>query len=222
MICVGVDPRSSRLSLDIAGSHEGVRATAGMHPHTASDLDLEGRAELALLLENPLVVGVGECGLDFYRNLSPASDQERVFRLQAALSRETGKPMVVHVREAWPRALEILAEERPPAVVMHCFSGDAAIARECAARGYFLSFACNVTYPKNAHLREAAAATPLDRLLVETDSPFLSPHGLRGMENSPANVTFGIQTLAQELRLPVGEVVRTLAENSQRAFPGLS
>ncbi|HKZ76528.1 MAG TPA: TatD family hydrolase, partial [Actinomycetota bacterium] len=149
LVCVGIDPRSSRASAELAAEHAAVFATAGMHPHTASEFDPAAAGEIEELLDDPLVVGVGETGLDFFRMLSPKSDQERSFRAHAAMSRASGKPVIVHVRDAWPRALEILGEESPPGVVLHCFSGDAAIAAECAARGYFLSFAANITYPKN-------------------------------------------------------------------------
>jgi TatD DNase family protein len=221
VVCAGVDPESSLRSREIAARIEAVSATAGMHPHTASELDEQGMKVIEELLSDPLVLAVGECGLDFFRNLSPAEDQERVFRLHCAWSRASGKPMVVHVRDAWPRALEILADERPPSVVLHCFSGDADIARECVARGYFLSFAGNVTYPKNTHLREAVAVTPIAHLLVETDSPYLSPQGLRGMENSPANVSFVVRQLASVLSMSVGEVAGVVTANTERAFPGM-
>src|SRR3990172_5041583 len=195
LVCVGIDPDSSRRSLELADSLRGVFATAGMHPHTASELDHRAGAEIEELLSNRHVVGVGETGLDLFRMRSPWEDQERALRLHVALSRETRKPLVVHVREAWPEILRLL-DEGSADVILHCFSGDAVIAKECAARGYYLSFAGNVTYPKNAHLREAAAAAPLGRLLVATDSPFLAPQRRRGRDNSPANVLDVVQAIA--------------------------
>jgi TatD DNase family protein len=221
LICVGIDPASSRRSVELAESFRGVFATAGMHPHTAANLDGRASAELEELLGNPQVVAVGECGLDFYRMLSPIPDQERALRVHTAWSRESGKPLVVHVREAWPRVMEILAEERAERVVLHCFTGDPAVAHECAQRGYFLSFAGNVTYPKNERLREAAAGIGLDRLLVETDSPFLAPQEVRGRDNVPANVTRVIEKLARVRDVSAEEMALVTARNAAVAFPGL-
>src|SRR5439155_16056211 len=188
LVCVGIDPESSRRSLEMAESFRGVFSTAGMHPHSASDFDQAAGAVIEELLADPLVVGVGETGLDYYRRLSPVEDQQRAFRTHIALSRETDKPLVVHVREAWEDALRILEEEGAERVVLHCFSGDAAAAGEAGRRGYFISFAGNVTYPNAAPLRAAAAAADAERILVETDSPFLAHQHVRGRPNAPSNV----------------------------------
>ena len=165
LVCVGIDPGSSRRSIELAASWPGVWATAGMHPHDASAWDAEAAAEIEGMLTNPLVVAVGECGLDFFRMRSPRPDQERALGGQVSLAQAYDLPLVIHVREAWPEILRVLDEGSAERVVLHCFSGDAELAARCAARGWFLSFAGNVTYPKNAHLREAAAAVPLDRIL---------------------------------------------------------
>jgi TatD DNase family protein len=221
LVCVGIDPGSSRRSLELAESFRGVFATAGMHPHEASAFDARAGAEIEELLGNPLVVGVGECGLDFFRMRSPQQDQERVLRTHVGLARESGLPLVVHVRDAWPDILRVLDEGSAEQVVLHCFSGDADIARACADRGWYLSFAGNVTYPKNGHLREAAAAAPLDRILVETDSPFLAPQRLRGRDNVPANLVDAIEEIAAARGEPVEKVRVATAENARRAFPRL-
>lgn len=221
LICVGVDAATSRRSLELADSLSGVFATAGLHPHDASTLDHRMEAELEEMLQDPRCVGVGETGLDHFRMHSPTQDQERVFRLHIELARESGKPLVVHVRDAWPDALRVLEEGSAERVVIHCFSGDADVAQECLARGYYLSFAGNVTYPKNDHLREAARVTPLDRLLVETDSPFLSPQKLRGSDNEPANVTITLREIAAE-RGETFEALRdATAANAFAVFDGL-
>ncbi|HEX5903960.1 MAG TPA: TatD family hydrolase [Actinomycetota bacterium] len=221
LVCVGIDPGSSRRSLELAESFRGVFATAGMHPHEASEFDARAGAEIEELLGNPLVVGVGECGLDFFRMRSPREDQERVLRTHVGLARESGLPLVVHVRDAWPDILRVLDEGSAEQVVLHCFSGDADIARACTDRGWYLSFAGNVTYPKNAHLRDAAGAAPLDRILVETDSPFLAPQRLRGRDNVPANVVDAIEEIAAARGEPVENVRTATAENARRAFPRL-
>jgi TatD DNase family protein len=217
LVCAGIDPRTSRRSIDLAHSLPEVFATAGMHPHTASQMDEKAEAEIEAMLEDPRVVAVGECGLDFYRMRSPREDQERVFVFHISLSRESRLPVVVHVREAWPDALRLLDEGSADTVVLHCFSGDVDIARECWARGYFLSFAGNLTYPKNQQLRESAAATPLDQLLVETDSPFLAPQSLRGRDNSPENVVEVIQEIA-DVRGTTFESVRDATSANARAI----
>ncbi len=221
MVCVGIDPSSSRRSVELAGSLRGVFATAGVHPHTASDLDPAAGNVIEELVASPLVVGVGETGLDFHRMLSPREDQERALRVHCALSRESGKPLVVHVREAWPDVLRVLEEERAERVILHCFSGDVGIALDCAARGWYLSFAGNITYPKNGHLRDAAAEAPLGCILTETDSPFLSPQRLRGRDNSPRNVIHVIEEIARVRGEEFSRVVEVTAANARAAFPGI-
>ncbi len=221
LVCVGIDPETSRRSVELAESFRGVFATAGVHPHDAAGFDTAAGSAVEELLSNPRVLGVGECGLDFFRMHSPAEDQERVFRIHVGLARESGLPLVVHVRDAWPQILRALDEGPAERVVLHCFSGDAAIARECAARGWYLSFAGNVTYPKNAHLREAAAAVPLGRLLTETDSPFLAPQRIRGRDNAPANVLDVIAAVAQARGENVETVREATSANARAAFPRL-
>jgi TatD DNase family protein len=222
LICVGVDAATSSRSLELADSIEGVFATAGMHPHDADGFDAAAGARIEELLHDPRVLAVGECGLDYYRMRSPAEDQVRTLKVHIALSNETGKPMVVHVRDAWPDVLRVLDEGSAERVVIHCFSGDAAIAQECAARGYWISFAGNVTYPKNEHLRLAARSIDLERLLVETDSPFLAPQKLRGRDNEPANVGSVVEELARVRDEDVADVANATAKNARSAFAGLS
>jgi TatD DNase family protein len=221
MVCVGIDPGSSLRSLELAESFRGVFATAGMHPHTASELDAAAERAIEELLGSPLVVGIGETGLDFYRMRSPREDQERAFRTHIGLSRETDRPLVVHVRDAWPEAMAILEEERAERVVLHCFTGDAAVAREAGDRGYFMSFSGNVTYPKNDAIREAAAVAPMQRLLAETDSPFLAPQRIRGRDNVPQNVIDVVEQLALSRDEPVENLRAATSENARTAFPGL-
>ena len=220
VIVPGIDPETSRRAVEIAESYRGVFATAGMHPHDASRFDAAAGADIEELLANRQVVAVGECGLDLFRMRSPAEDQERTLRAHVSLARDAGLPMVVHVRDAWDEILRVLDEGSPP-VVIHCFTGDVEIARECVARGWHLSFAGNITYPKNADIRDAAAAVPLDRILVETDSPYLAPQRLRGRDNAPANVIDAITTIA-DARGETFETVRdATAANARAAFSRL-
>jgi TatD DNase family protein len=221
LICVGVDPETSARSLELADSIAGVFATAGMHPHDASTLDAAAGARIEELLHDPRVVAVGECGLDFFRMRSPVEAQIRALKLQVALSNEFGKPMVVHVRDAWPEVLRALDEGSAERVVLHCFSGDARIARECVERGYWISFAGNVTYPKSEHLRQAARVVDIHRLLVETDSPFLSPQRHRGRDNAPENVIDTVEEIARVRDEAIDVVAKATSANAIAAFPGL-
>jgi TatD DNase family protein len=221
LICPGIDPQTSRRSLELAESHRGVFATAGMHPHDASAFDERAGAQIEELLADPRVVAVGECGLDFFRMHSPREDQERVFRIHVALARDAGTPLVVHTRDAWEAILRLLDEGSAEQVVLHCFTGDEVIARECVARGYYLSFAGNLTYPPNDAIRAAAGSVPLDRILVETDSPFLAPQRLRGRDNEPANVLDVVAELARIREVPLDTVRDATIANARAAFPAL-
>jgi TatD DNase family protein len=222
LLCVGVDPATSARSLELADSIAGVFATAGMHPHDAELFDDAAGARIEELLHDPRIVAVGECGLDFFRMRSSKEDQVRALKVHIALSNESGKPMVVHVRDAWPEVLRVLDEGSAERVVIHCFSGDATIARECAERGYWISFAGNVTYPKNEHLRQAARVVDIDRILVETDSPFLAPQTLRGADNEPANIAHTVAEIARVRSEDARIVAEATSRNADAAFPGLS
>lgn len=218
LVCVGIDPASSRRSRDLADAREGVFATAGVHPHTASEFDDAAGAVVEELLADPRVVAVGETGLDYHRMRSPREDQQRVFRLHCALAREADKPLVVHTRDAWEDVFRILAEERAERVILHCFSGGEAEAAEAAARGYRCSFAGPIGYPKNEELRRAAAGVPRDLLLIETDSPFLTPQALRGRDNTPANVRHVAEALAEARGEALEEVAAATSRNARAAF----
>ena len=218
LVCAGIDAATSRRSRELADSLPGVFATAGVHPHSADEWTAETGSAIEELVADPRVVAVGETGLDYFRLLAPAEDQRRVFRLHCALARETGKPLVVHTRDAWPDVLAILAEERAERVVLHCFSGGAGEAREAASRGYFASFAGNLTYPKNESLRTAAREIQIDLLLVETDSPFLPPQEMRGSDNAPSNVRRVVDELARARGEDPARVGESTAVNARRAF----
>jgi TatD DNase family protein len=219
MVCVGIDPASSMRSLELAESFRGVFATAGMHPNEASGFDRAASVAIEQLLASPLVVGVGETGLDYYRKRSPVEVQHRAFRDHIAMARETDRPLVVHIRDAWEDGMRILGEERAERVVLHCFTGDAAVAVEAAARGYFLSFSGNVTYPNAQGIRDAAAAVAEDRLLLETDSPFLPPQHQRGQPNAPANVLAVAEMLATVRGVDAARIVAATSANAAAAFP---
>ena len=218
LVCVGIDPDSSRRSLELAESFRGVFATAGVHPHTASAFDQEAGSAIEELLAHPLVVGVGETGLDYYRRLSPVEDQQRAFRTHIALSRESDKPLVVHVRDAWDDAMRMLEVNQADRVVLHCFTGGPEIAREAERRGYVVSFAGNLTYPNAEAVRAAAAALDPGAVVVETDSPFLPPQTHRGQANRPPNVMAVVRALAELRGEGEAQVVAATRDAARRAF----
>ena len=218
LVCAGIDPETSRASIELARSHPEVFASAGLHPHDASRFDDAMKAELTELAANPDVVAIGETGLDWFRMHSPREEQLASLAWHVGLSNETGKPLIVHIREAWDDTLRLLAAERAERVVIHCFSGDPALAAECDARGYWLSFAANVTYPKNPELRAAASVPSAERLLVETDSPFLPPEGQRGKPNVPGNAWAAARELAAQRGENQEALAQKLTANARAAF----
>src|SRR5579875_2212543 len=185
-ITVGDTVASSRWCVSAAGAHPDVYAAVAVHPTEIGDLADDGYEELARLAADPRVVAVGETGLDYYWDRTDPAAQQEHFRRHIALAKQVGKPLMIHDRDAHADVLRILREEgAPEQVVFHAFSGDAAMARECVRAGYVLSFPGVVTFRNAPALREAAAAVPLEHLLVETDAPFLTPHPYRGRPNAP-------------------------------------
>jgi TatD DNase family protein len=218
VVTIGIDLPTSRGALALARRHEGVRATVGLHPHDATLLNGELLAELERLASEPEVVAVGECGLDYYRDLSPRDAQRRAFRAQIELARNAGLPLVVHVRDAGDEALAMLAEHAAGlTVVLHCFSLPEAVA-VCRERGYYCSFAGNVTYRNAGALREAAALVPGDHLLLETDAPFLSPEPFRGRENRPSRIVHTARTVAGARGWDLASVTAATSANARRVF----
>ena len=192
IVTVGTDRVESERAVALARAEPGVWAVVGFHPHEAKDWNVHARAHIARLARFERVVAIGEIGLDFHRDLSPRGAQRRAFKQQLALANELGLPVVVHSREAGEETYAMLASWRPalaaPVGVLHCFSGDAALALRYVDLGFYVSFAGPVTYPKNAVLREAATSAPRGWIMVETDSPYLSLQGRRGTRNEPALV----------------------------------
>jgi TatD DNase family protein len=188
VICVGTDAASSQASLAVAARHDDVRATVGLHPHDAVRLDDEWDT-IVTLASAPGVVAIGETGLDFYYEHSPAEAQESAFRRHIALAKQLDRALVIHTRDAWPDTFRILHDEAPPArTVFHCFTGGPDEARHALDLDAWLSFSGVVSFRNADQVRAAAALTPLTRLLVETDAPYLAPVPHRGRENEPALV----------------------------------
>ena len=188
LVTIGTDVETTVAAVALAEREDRVWATAGIHPHDAAAADEAAFAAIARLAGHPRVVAIGEIGLDFFRNLSPPDVQEQTFRRLLGLARRLGKPAVMHCRDAHAETLAILEEERVGEVggIMHCFSGDVAIARRCLDVGLVISLAGPVTYPSARALPDVARFVPADRLVVETDCPFLPPQGYRGRRNEPA------------------------------------
>ncbi|MEP6660474.1 MAG: TatD family hydrolase [Acidimicrobiales bacterium] len=186
-ITIGTDAERSAIAIGIAAAHDDVWATVGLHPHDAKN----GVASIVGLLDEPKVVAVGECGLDFHYDKSPRPDQRAAFAEQITLAHARDLTLVIHTREAWDDTFSILAAEGVPArTVFHCFTGGPDEARRCLDLGAYLSFSGIVTFKAAGDVRSAAALCPLDRLLVETDSPYLAPVPHRGRPNEPAFVAF--------------------------------
>jgi TatD DNase family protein len=218
LVVVGTDAEQSREALRVARAHEGVWATAGVHPHDAT----EGVEGILDLLDERRVVAVGECGLDFHYDHSPRSVQRAVFAQQIQLANQRSLPLVIHTREAWDETFEILAHEGPPArTVFHCFTGGESEARRALEIGASLSFSGIVTFPNADDVRAAAATCPPDRLLVETDSPYLTPVPHRGQRNRPELVPLVGEAVARARGVPVAEVAEATWTNAER-FYGLA
>ena len=211
MVVVGTDLASSREAVALAQRHPDVRATVGLHPHDASRLDDEW-PELEQLAAEPVVAAVGEAGFDYHYLHSPADAQDQAFRAQIRLAHSLDRTLVIHSREAWDDTFRVLTEERPPArTVFHCFTGGPLEAARALDLGTYLSFSGIVSFKAADDLRAAAVACPADRMLVETDAPYLTPVPHRGTENEPAFVTAVGAALSAAVGRPEAEVAATTA-----------
>ena len=214
ILTVGTTVDGSRQALALADRHDEVYAIVGIHPHDAGDAD--GVGGLRDLLGHERAVGVGETGLDFYRDYAPRDRQRRLFEQHLELAQELAKPVVIHNRAADAEVVDTLASF-DGVVVLHCFSYPAAL-RAALERGYYVSFAGNVTYKNASDLRVAATQVPAERLLTETDSPYLAPQPVRGRPNEPANVVHALTALAQARGEEVDELEAQIDANAARAF----
>lgn len=237
IVNVGADLISSRRAVELAEQYESIYAAVGMHPHDAKKLNGATLAELRDLAQHPQVVAVGEIGLDFYRDLSPRDVQRRAFRAQLAWAAKLGKPVVIHDRDAHDEVMDILADwaaglKNSPLAgvghesaarmgVLHTFSGDLAMAERAMELGFYISISGPVTYKNARHLPGIVRALPLDRLLVETDCPFLAPHPYRGKRNEPAYVRLVAERIAALKGIPLHELAEATTANARRLF-GLS
>jgi TatD DNase family protein len=218
LIVIGLDTDSSRAAVDLAERHEGVWAAVGRHPNYAAAYSPDEIQTFRDLLQHPRVVAVGEIGLDNHWDDATPEQQERCLRDQLELAGETGKPVVFHCREAYPRLLAILEGLPPLRFVFHCFSGDASDLARAIAFGAYFGIDGPVTYKKNSELRELAAAMPSDKVLIETDSPFLPPVPFRGKPNEPALLPWVNRGLAAALGISEEECAERTTANARALF----
>ena len=218
MINVGCDRATTAQAIAIAAQHDDIYATAGLHPHEARF----GVDTITEFLDDPNVIAVGECGLDYFYDHSPRDEQRTAFAAQIQLAHERRLPLVIHTRDAWDDTFDVLrAEGVPERTIFHCFTGGPEEASRCLDLGAFLSFSGIVTFRTATELQAAARACPAQRILAETDSPYLAPIPHRGRTNQPAFVGHVVQFLADLRDEPLSQLTATIAENACLAFPAL-
>lgn len=239
IINIGSSLQGSKGAVELSRKYNFVYASVGLHPHEADKFDDASKASIEKLAREDKVVAIGEAGLDYYKNFSKAENQKVLFRYSVRLAKDLGLPLVIHSRQAQNDTLGILNEAKPVKAVVHCFSGDKNFLKECLELGFFISFTCNITYPakssnsvrdpagvnsmvqrdkKTQDLRELVELAPLDRLMLETDAPFLSPEGLRGKRNEPANVKILAEEVARIKEITLDEVARITTDNARGFF----
>lgn len=220
IICVGTNASDSRRAVDFVQKRDGLWATIGLHPHEAK-AGQPALDQLARLLDQPKVVAVGECGLDYYRNLSPKADQEQALRFQIELALQHNLALVFHVRDAFTDFFRITDDYQVPRAVVHCFTAGRVEMEQTVERGFFIALNGIMTFTKNDSQLEAATLVPLDHLVLETDCPFLTPAPKRGQRNEPANLSLTAQFLARLRGEALEDLAAITTANAQRLF-GLS
>lgn len=220
MICIGATDgkTGAERSVDLATTHENVWATVGIHPHDAGNF--QDLSAVSHLYSHPKVVGVGETGLDFFRDWSPVDAQYQLFRESIRLALRINKPLVIHCRDAQEETLAVLREEGASAVggVFHCFSGDCAFADQVLALNFSISFTGNVTFKKATTLREVVKHIPLEAILLETDTPYMAPEPFRGRPSEPMHVRQVAELIASERDITLEELATATTQNAHRLF----
>ncbi len=221
IITIGCDIEEIYKAVDIANKYNNVYASIGFHPYDVKDLDIKEINKLkSLAQENKKVVALGEMGLDYYRDITPKKKQWKFFEKQIELAQELDLPMVVHSRSANEDTVRILKSYAPykKSGVLHCFGGTLKMMEKCLELGFYISFAGNITYPKANELREVLKKVPLDKLLLETDSPFLSPQKKRGKPNNPTYIFYTLEYVANFLNIDKYNLEKLTSENAKRLF----
>lgn len=220
-ICVGYDMPSSRCAVDLANKHENVYAAIGVHPHDATTLDDKAYAELKALADNKKVVAIGEIGLDYYYDLSPREEQREAFKRQIKLAHELELPLVLHVRDAYEDTRQILFEMKEflkNGVLLHCYSGSSEMVKVFDKLDCYYAFGGAITFKNAKHNIESLGVVPKDRLLLETDCPYMTPVPYRGKTNEPKYVSLVAQKAAEVLQMSVGEIEKITTMNAKRLF----
>lgn len=218
IINIGSSLKGSQASLELARHYEFIYAAIGVHPHDADSFSEKTYSAIKELAGKEKVVAIGETGLDYYRNLSSPQNQKALFISLINLSKELNLPLVIHTRLAEADTLKILKSAMPVRGVVHCFSGDDNFLKECLDLGFLLSFTCNITYKKADNLRNIVKNAPLERILLETDAPYLAPEGLRGRRNEPINVKALAEMIAQIKQIGVEQVAAVTTDNAKKLF----
>ena len=223
IITIGIDVPSSKKAIELAAAHDNIYATVGIHPCDSASATDEALAEVAELAVRPKVVAIGETGLDFYHKPFSETDQLRSLRFQLDLAVKTGKPVVIHSREAEAALIPILigwagANQKHPKGVIHCFGGLIETAKKYLDAGFYISLGGCITYPSSRKLQDVYRFIPIDRLLLETDCPFLPPQTHRGERNEPSYIVQAAEALAAIKGIPVEELARATAENTRKLF----
>jgi len=218
IINIGSSLQGSKKALELSRQYNFIYATVGLHPHEADKFDDEVRVSIEKLAREDKAVAIGETGLDYYKNYSETENQKALFRYLVKLAKDLGLPLVIHNRQAQEDTLNILNSALPIKAVVHCFSGDENFLKKCLDLDFFISFTCNITYKKAQNLRTLVKLTPLARLMLETDAPFLPPEGFRGKRNEPAYVKLLAEEISCIKEVGIEEVARVTTENAKEFF----
>ncbi|MDP2043994.1 MAG: TatD family hydrolase [Candidatus Omnitrophota bacterium] len=218
LVNIGATLDSSIASCELAREHAAVYASVGVHPHDTGGFNKETEEKIRQLAARDKVVAIGETGLDYFRNLSSPEDQKQAFKQLIELAKCLDLPLIVHTRQAEEETLRILKSAMPLKAVVHCFSGDGSFLKECLILGFFISFTCNITYKKAQGLRDMLKLTPLDKLMLETDAPYLSPEGFRGKRNEPAQVKLLAEAVSQIKGVSFEEIADKTTNNAKGFF----
>jgi TatD DNase family protein len=219
IVNIGYDLEGSKTAIEIAEKHEGLYATIGIHPHNASEVNGKVLDGLRRLSENSKVVAIGEIGLDYYRNLSPKATQQKAFETQLLIAQELKLPVVIHNRDAQTDILKTLSKFKGKLNgIMHCFSGSREMAEQYVKMDYYISFAGPVTFPNAHKLHESAKLIDLNKILLETDCPWLAPQEMRGKRNEPAFLPFTAEKIANLRGISLAELAEATTKNTRQIF----
>ncbi len=218
IINIGSSIEGSKRSCELALQYNSIYAAVGIHPHEADRIDKQAIAAIGQLAKKDKVVAIGEIGLDYFKNYSKRENQRPLFTSLIRLAKESGLPLVLHSRQAQDDTLKILKEFMPLQCVVHCFSGDENFLKNCLDLGFLVSFTCNITYKKAQDLRNVVRAAPLERIMLETDAPYLPPEGLRGRRNEPSAVKILAEEIAKIKETNLEEVAAITTANAKKFF----